>query len=245
MNQSKFTKYLKRIVVGCGLFLAGLFLLIIVNGSTVRESALFVVRCMQNPMAVGSILPSSPHVARALCNRIPAKTGPRNILEVGAGTGPITPYIIEKLQPGDHLDLIELDEEMGALLQEKFGNHTQVSIHIGAVQSWNPGYRYDAIISTIPFNSLPARVVAQILAHYKARLLAPEGVLSCIEYALFPDLRLAFLWGEAYKKYAKLRSVIHAVLKRYGIGRKLVYANVPPAWVYYMQFGLPGDAREG
>lgn len=234
--QSRFFVYLKRAVLGFALFIATLFVLIIVNGSTLKESGLFVWRCAVNPIAVGSVLPSSPHVARALAARIPEKEGERMILEVGAGTGPITPYIIEKLKPGDHLDLIELDPEMGALLKEKFGHNKQVSVHIGAVQGWKPSYQYDAIISTVPFNSLPSTIVTSIFTHYKQRLLAEGGVLSFIEYALFPDMKRAVLWGDARKDYVRLRHIVHSVNAKYGIGKKLVYANVPPAWIYYVKF---------
>ena len=81
----------------------------------------------RNPAKVGAIAPCSSYVADELTRYIMHEDRkPLRILEVGAGTGPITKEIIKKMNEDDHLDCIELDAVYCDQLEEKFGEHENV-----------------------------------------------------------------------------------------------------------------------
>src|SRR5713226_8428066 len=68
-------------------------------------------------LQTGSILPSSRFLGRALASELGKPRGPARILEVGPGTGSVTREILRQLQPGDQLDLVEVNERFVDLLR--------------------------------------------------------------------------------------------------------------------------------
>src|SRR5438105_14388325 len=58
----------------------------------------------------GALLPSSRFLARALAAPLAGQRPPCRILQVGPGTGSVTRAILRRLQPGDQLDCVELND---------------------------------------------------------------------------------------------------------------------------------------
>jgi phosphatidylethanolamine/phosphatidyl-N-methylethanolamine N-methyltransferase len=102
------------------------------------------------------------------------------------------------------------------------------------VLKWQPGYRYDAIVSGLPFNAFEAPFVDQITKRY-GQLLAPTGTLSFFEYLWIPKIRNFFLSGNEKDSYAKTRKTILDFVDRYRFDEEDVYFNLTPAKVYYLQ----------
>src|SRR3990172_4691780 len=72
----------------------------------------------------GSVMPSGRFLGRALARYVAARPGGgdsrgQRILEVGPGTGAVTRHIVERLGPDDRLDLVELNEQFVARLNER------------------------------------------------------------------------------------------------------------------------------
>src|SRR4051812_29421510 len=72
----------------------------------------------------GSLLPSSPALARALATQFRSGTPPRRVLEVGPGTGAVTEALLQLLRPGDQFDIVEINEHSIALLERRFAEES-------------------------------------------------------------------------------------------------------------------------
>src|SRR5262245_38950161 len=84
------------------------------------ECGTFFRECRRHFRDTGSLLPSSKYLARALTTELRVPRLPARILEVGPGTGSVTAQILRHMQPGDHLDAVELNGHFVALLQRRF-----------------------------------------------------------------------------------------------------------------------------
>src|SRR5207237_9798374 len=116
---------------------------------------------------------------KALASELRKPRSPANILEVGPGTGSVTAQILRRMQPGDRLDLVEVNRHFIDLLQHRF-NHDrkfgwfrdQVDLIHAPVQSLPGEGTYDYIISGLPLNNFPVAQVREIFQVYN-RLLKP------------------------------------------------------------------------
>ena len=154
-----------------------------------NEAASFFRVSRQHFHDVGAVLPSSRYLGRALASNLSNRTSPCHILEAGPGTGPVTKQILPCLIPGDHLDLVELNEQFVEHLNNRlakdptFLSHKeQVRVLCMPIERVEGVGVYDYIVSGLPLNNFPPELVRQILRAFK-RLLKPGGVLSYFEYA--------------------------------------------------------------
>lgn len=191
--------------------------------------------------STGAILPSGRSLARALARHVRQGGGPRRILEVGPGTGAVTRWIIDGLDAGDTLDLVELNESFVRRLQERLASDPlfraaaeRTTIHHKPIEEIGGEGTYDVIVSGLPLNNFAAENVREILG-VMTRLLRPGGTMSFFEYVGVRPLR-SLVSGAAERK--RLRGVSEAIASaRRGraIGRDLVLPNVPPAWVHHLR----------
>src|SRR5262249_47435335 len=125
--------------------------------------------------------------------------GPSRILEAGPGTGSVTTHILRHLQPGDQVDIVELNDHFFALLQKRFQDETNFARHRDRVQLIHSAVEkvtgsavYDFIISGLPLNNFAVAQVREIYRVFK-RLLKPGGTLSYFEYTLVRHLKSPFV----------------------------------------------------
>lgn len=122
---------------------------------------------LRNPDQVGSIIPSS----RFLEKRIIAaamQDSPRILVELGPGTGGTTRALLQALPPDGRLLAIELDPHFVAMLREI--DDPRLIVHHGSAADvchllrqygWETA---DAVVSGIPFSSMPDQLGRQIMA---------------------------------------------------------------------------------
>ncbi len=79
-----------------------------------RKKILFLKKYLQDPQSIGSVIPSSEFLAKAIFATI-KELDQVNIIEIGAGTGAITKHI-SSLNPL----LVEIDEEFCTLLRQNY-----------------------------------------------------------------------------------------------------------------------------
>jgi len=116
---------------------------------------------LENPFTQGTPIPLSPYAAQEMLKSfIPEGKEPCHFLEAGAGTGAITAQAVKILGPKDTLTLVELDPKLCGVLIARFGNDKRVKVYNSAIQDWKPlagePQKYDGLLSSIPFNSLPS-----------------------------------------------------------------------------------------
>ena len=195
----------------------------------------------------GAILPSGRSLARALCRYVNDGPGPRRILEVGPGTGAVTARLVQVLAPGDHLTLVELNDDFVHHLQGRFAteprfaavaNRTDI-VH-GRLEDLSGTACYDRIVSGLPLNNFAAAEVQQILDTF-GRLLKPGGIASFFEYIAVRRIKLAISRG-AEKQRLRDISRILGDLMEHEIHCDWVWLNVTPAWAHHVRFEGAGGA---
>ena len=175
----------------------------------------FLQQFLRSPRELGSILPSSRFLARALVDEIDFASA-RRVVELGPGTGVFTREVLRRL-PGDGALLaLETNTEFVALLRRELPDPRLTVAHVSAERihdevrerGWG---QTEVVISGIPYTLLPRKTTAHIVrASWQA--LAPGGLLVGYQYSpyLRPFLRAAF--GNCRMK--------------------VVLLNVPPAVVF-------------
>jgi phosphatidylethanolamine/phosphatidyl-N-methylethanolamine N-methyltransferase len=83
-----------------------------------KEGELFFRQYLRSPRAVGSVIPSSRALGRAVAAQTAWEPG-QYVVELGGGTGSITMGLIERGIPRDRLFVVELDGPMHAYLKER------------------------------------------------------------------------------------------------------------------------------
>jgi len=202
-------------------------------------------------LTTGAIAPSGRFLAKTVIGPMANRDKPARILEVGPGTGAFTKQIVKHMNPGDQLDLVELNEAFAELLEQQFQTrpefqqHAESSrVHVCPLQEFNPEYQYDFIISGLPMNNFSPDLVKEIYESF-IRLLKPGGVLSYFEYMYVRPFRRVVSTSSERSRIREIDNVIDGYLNQYRFQRNWVFANVPPAWVQHLQFenGEPREAE--
>jgi phospholipid N-methyltransferase len=197
-------------------------------GSRKKDAArqlLVLKELAANPRGMGSLCPSSAALANEMARAVPARVKPNDVfIEVGAGTGSVTAALLQRGIPTDRLIVIEKSPALAECLASRF---PQVSVNCLGAESMseclNGGERVRAIVSSLPFRSLPRKVSLDIMAEIE-HVLAPRGLFIQFTYALAGEMRFI------PPGFKKLRS-------------NIVLLNVPPAKVeVYMKPRSTGHA---
>jgi phospholipid N-methyltransferase len=207
-----------------------------------KETMLFLRGAATNLAEVGSVIPSSRAVAKAMTSALREKPAPRRILEVGAGTGPITARIVREMRPGDHLDIYEINPEFSAYLERRFEREPrfrqvrdQVTIHTAGIETIARQPTYDVIISAIPFTNFPPAAVKEFFETYRA-ILKPGGRLTYIEFAFGRTLMRKFGKREDRQRLESLEEVLRHYQRSYRYRARFVPLNAPPARIHSLHF---------
>lgn len=185
----------------------------------------FAREFLRNWKSVGSVVPSSRFLAHRM---IEAANVPRarRVLELGPGTGAITEVIHDCLPHGAHFLGLDLNTVFVEKLRQRFPGYDFVE---AAAQEYDfdshlpEGEGFDAIVSGLPWTSLPEPVQASILEHVLPRL-APGG--SFVTFAYW-----GFHWLPGGRHFRDL------LQRQKGSFRitPVVWRNTPPAFVYVVQ----------
>ncbi len=156
---------------------------------------------------IASFAPSSRFMARKILDGIDwAKAG--SIVELGAGTGPITAEMVKKANPKTKLVVIELDPTLCGRLRDRFRDTPNVEVILGDATKFGELLvergipKVDHVLSGLPLPSFPAETRDAILAT-AARTVADGGtfrqltVMPLIYYKMyrryFEDVRFRFV----------------------------------------------------
>ena len=187
-----------------------------------RDHLKFIAGFLRRPRAVGAVAPSSERLAREVL-RHSNLGGASTVVELGAGTGAITRKILDRVQPGARVIVVELDELHAGLLRERFPRvrvcHDSAE-HLRAILRRHGCRRADVIVSGLPWASMPRPLRERIKSEVIASL-EPDGRLCGFGYvhaAWHPKIR-AFHEG--------LRSNFSRVRVS-----PVVWGNLPPAFAY-------------
>ena len=177
---------------------------------------------LRSPRSVGTVCPSSPGLAKLMVEPVDF-TRPSTIVEYGPGTGTITARIVERLRPHSRYLGLETNRELFDDMKVRFPHLQLVNRSAAEIESVLASLRLgpvDAILSGIPWASLPAGLQPEILDG-AVRSLRPGGVF--VTFAYVPGLLLPAA--------QKLRTQLKARFARVQVSR-VIWRNVPPAFTY-------------
>ncbi len=149
-----------------------------------------------NPIA--SIAPSSRWLARTTVRNI-AWDKARALIELGAGTGPITRVLAERARPDCRVMVVERDHDFAGLLRERFGHLPNFEIiegdalEMASLLAGRGIDRVDHVISGLAVPSFP-RDLQRTFFRMVGTVLAPEGSYNQIT-------ELALVYWPFYRKY--------------------------------------------
>ncbi|GGL32915.1 class I SAM-dependent methyltransferase [Planomonospora parontospora] len=183
----------------------------------------FMGAAVQRPSTIGAMAPTGARVARLLATITPS-TREAVVVELGAGTGPVSDAVQDRLRPGSRHLAVELDRDLAEHLRA-----TRPGIDV--VQGDAADLRrlldaagvgageVDAVVSALPWTlfdgSQQERILDQICA-----VIRPEAAFATISAhpsSLFPAAR-------------EFRQRLHERFDEIVVSRT-VWRNVPPARV--------------
>ncbi|MCL2010291.1 MAG: methyltransferase type 11 [Synergistaceae bacterium] len=176
------------------------------------ESAVFLKRFVRQPRQVGSVVPSSPFLTKAMMSKIEWADA-CCVAELGAGTGVFTRAITSKLKPDGKLFVFEIDPALKSIIETEhpnlavYGDATELQRIIGR----HGVSQLDYVVSSLPFAVLPPRATALILDAVD-KCLKPGGKL------------IAYQYSKHMRNYFEKRFE--------SVTTSFVLCNVPPAFVY-------------
>jgi len=187
------------------------------------DGVAFLKGFLRNPDQVGSVVPSSRFLERRIVN-MAGLAGARMVVELGPGTGGTTQAILEALPADARLLAIEISAEFVSLLKSR--PDPRLTVHLGSARHVRDALiscdlpPADAVISGIPFSTMPESLGHEILREVWASI-APGGCFV------------------AYQFRDHVARLGRRVLGEPRIGVELL--NVPPMRIYKWRKPLDGS----
>ncbi len=142
------------------------------------DRAAFLLEFLRHPRQIGSVVPSSRWLERRLVRAADAAHA-RVIVELGPGTGGTTRALLAALRPDAHLLAIDLSPSFCERLIERVRD-PRLTVQRGSAEHIEEYLRQrglphaDAIVSGIPFSTMPPELADRIARAIEAAL-APGG----------------------------------------------------------------------
>jgi phosphatidylethanolamine/phosphatidyl-N-methylethanolamine N-methyltransferase len=201
----------------------------------------------------GAVLPSGRRLSAALAEPVRDRRGlAPDVLEVGAGTGPVTRELLPLLDAESRLDVVEANPRfagtVGELVDAYADGHggragerirERVRVHEAFVEELETDRRYDVLISGLPFANFTPSQVDLIMRRY-LRLLRPGGTLTYFAYCATSTARALVASRAETSRHRAVERLLAGYRRHYAVARRTVWGNLPPAHVW--QLRAPGAA---
>lgn len=183
-------------------------------GELIKEGELFFRQWLRSPKSMGSVIPSSRALARAVAAEVAWKPG-QYVVELGGGTGAISQGLIERGIPRDRLIVIELDTALHAYLKERLDGCLVIqgdATRLGEILARHEVGEVGTVISGLPMVGMPFEFQRAIIEQ-GFKVMPPGNAMLQYSYSPVPPVPADKLG-------------IEAKIARY------VLWNVPPAAVW-------------
>ena len=183
-----------------------------------NDFTLFLGKFLTQGTSIASVAPSSRWLSRTTVRNIDWCQA-RTLVELGAGTGPITRVIASNAAPLCRVVVVERDPDFARLLRQRFGERPNFDIvpgNVGDLASIlaDRGIdRVDHVISGLPVPSFP-KALQQALFYAVGKVLSKDGTYNQIT-------EIPWVYWRFYRRY--FHEVQFAFEPR----------NLPPAGAYF------------
>jgi phospholipid N-methyltransferase len=205
----------------------------------IKENILFLREFLLEFKTTGACFPTSRWAAQALITplRKPNRP-PKNILELGPGTGSVTLPILKNLQPGDRLTICEINPRFMRALKDKLekeeaftSRRSQVSFFEGAAQDLPEEIRYDIIVCALPFVNFDLTTVQEIFSKLR-RISSPDTLMTYYEYIGLRKFNQAVAPPERRQQVEQVNGYIKESGNINHLERQRVWLNMLPINIY-------------
>lgn len=182
--------------------------------SVATDYALFFRKFLEQGRAISSAVPSSRAMANRMLEAIDFDR-PGAIVELGAGTGPVTECIVERLRPHHRFVAVELDPDFCDILRRRFPTHTIVQADATRLAEplANFGvHRVRYIVSCLPTPAFGRRALVRLM-RWVHQSLDPDGLF--LQLTIVP-----LLYSRFYRRLFEQ------------VTFRMALRNVPPGGVY-------------
>jgi phosphatidylethanolamine/phosphatidyl-N-methylethanolamine N-methyltransferase len=127
------------------------------QSNSATENEVFFKHWLRSPKSMGSIIPSSGYLARALAAEVAWEPG-SHVIELGGGTGAITQGLLERGIPAANLVVIELETNLYNYLAGRYPDVTVVqgdATRLDEIIARLPIERVSTVISGLPMVRMP------------------------------------------------------------------------------------------
>lgn len=182
---------------------------------------MFLWEYLKHPRAVGALAPSSRRLAETMMEPLDFRRA-EVIVEYGPGTGAFTELLLARKRPETRLILIEQNPAFFRRLFSRYHGRENTTVQYGSAENavrllQECGVqKADAVVSGLPFTSLPQEVTLRVFAATK-RLLGEEGIFVTFQYSRVKE--------SLFSRYFSIQNVLQEK------------NNLPPAYVYVMKNG--------
>jgi phosphatidylethanolamine/phosphatidyl-N-methylethanolamine N-methyltransferase len=189
------------------------------NGVRLEDEVCFLRSWIERPLSIGAIAPSGRALARAMAAYVePSVRGP--VIELGAGTGPITEALVAQGIDPARLVLVEFDPTFCRLLRLRYPAATVVQGDAFGLKRLLGSLRLKpaaAVISGLPLLIKPLKIRLKLL-HEAFAVMLPGAPFVQFTYSTTAPIPAAL---DRVRVEASAR----------------IWMNVPPArvWVYHKE----------
>ncbi len=181
----------------------------------------FIREFAREPTHIGAVAPSSDYLAEHMVRAAQIEPG-QPVVELGAGTGPITQKILE-MAPDSPLLALEPNPELAAALRQKCPEVEVVEGYAhqlpALVQTWGHA-RVPRIVSSLPWAMWPKQV--------------QDPIFDAIVHSLTPDGRMVtftYLHSQVVPMGIRLKKTLHSRFDDV-LRTTVQWRNLPPAFVW-------------
>ena len=207
----------------------------------IRDHLVMAKESLSHFHYTGCVCSSSRWAAQALTRPLQNRNGhstAQRIIEIGAGTGPVTTVILEYMKPGDTLVVCEMNPNLMKALKERLANDPNYLKHKNnvefvtkAIQEYESDELFDSIICALPFLNFDVRTVDEIFTKL-LNITTDEAQMTYFEYMGLKRIGQIASLPKRRKRLREFESYFDEVYKPRLQGTDRVWLNVLPIKVY-------------
>jgi phosphatidylethanolamine/phosphatidyl-N-methylethanolamine N-methyltransferase len=205
----------------------------------IKENLVFLREFLLEFKTTGACFPTSRWAAQALITPLTEPNRPpRNILELGPGTGSVTLPMLREVRDGDKLTICEINPRFMKALKEKLNgdphyrrNRERVFFFEGAAQDLPRDTTYDIIVCALPFVNFDLETVKAIFDRLR-EISTPDTLMTYYEYIGMRTFNGALAPADRAERIQKVNDYLKQSGSINYLARERVWLNLLPINIY-------------
>ena len=203
-----------------------------------RDNIVYFKEFVSEFKNVGSICPSSKWASKALAAPVRTIPGPKRILEIGAGTGSVTKYLLRYMGEQDELGICEISSRFMHELKIKLlenpdyvRHQKRISFFECPVQDMPEEKPFDIMVCALPFLNFDIETLDEIFSKFMH--LGHNGtIMTYFEYIGLRKLGKVLNLDREKQRVKEVEAYLYGRCMPRRIGQRTIWLNVLPINVY-------------